>query len=104
MKPPSECASLGDVREAIDAIDAEIVALLGRRLPYVLTAARFKTDEDDVRAPERVAAMLAERRVWAMDAGLNPDFVASVFEVVIPWFVETQIAHFRKKKGLRHDG
>jgi isochorismate pyruvate lyase len=62
IKPPSECASIEDVRRGIDALDREIVALIGRRARYVEAAARFKTDEAGVRAPERQRAMPEERR------------------------------------------
>ena len=43
MNPPEECASIEDVRLGIDALDREVVALLGRRARYVEAAARFKT-------------------------------------------------------------
>ena len=62
MKPPEECASIEDVRVAIDALDREIVALIGRRARYVEAAAHLKTGESSVRAPERRRMMLADRR------------------------------------------
>lgn len=62
MKTPDECSGLGDIRRELDAIDKEIVGLLGRRLPYVLAAARFKPSEESIAAPDRVAAMLVERQ------------------------------------------
>jgi isochorismate pyruvate lyase len=40
MKPPHECASLQDIRDAIDAIDRDVIALLGRRGAYVHAATR----------------------------------------------------------------
>jgi isochorismate pyruvate lyase len=53
VKRPEDCESIWDVRQAIDALDQEIIRLLGRRSSYVEAAARFKTGEQSVRAPER---------------------------------------------------
>lgn len=64
MKPPEDCAGIEDVRRDIDALDREIIALIGRRAYFVETAARCKTTESSVRAPERQRSMLEERHRW----------------------------------------
>ena len=64
-----------DIRAEIDSIDQEVIQLLGRRFAYVQAAAQFKTSATSVRAPERFKAMLAQRRIWAQEAGLDPDVV-----------------------------
>lgn len=91
MKPPEECASLADVREAIDALDREIVALIGRRARYVDKAAHFKTDASSVRAPERQKAMLAERRRWAAEESLDPDAIEDLYRTLIQHFVQREM-------------
>lgn len=53
MKPPEDCANIEDVRRDIDALDREIIALIGRRARYVEAAADFKTSQSNVWAPER---------------------------------------------------
>jgi len=83
------------VREAVDALDREIVALLGRRSRYVERAAAFKTSEAGVRAPERQRAMLAERRLWAESEGLDGDFVEELYGVVISHFVNREVRDWR---------
>ena len=65
MKTPEQCGSLDDVRLGIDSLDREIIAALGRRLAYAKAADRFKPDEASIAAPQRVAAMLPERRACA---------------------------------------
>lgn len=90
MKPPEECASLAEVRDAIDAIDRELLALLGRRAGYVHAAARFKADAASVRAPERVRAMLEQRRAWAAEQGLDPEVVAQVFTLLVEYFTRRE--------------
>ena len=62
---------LADVREAIDHIDSDVIRALGLRMRYVKAASRFKPDEASIPAPERVAAMLPQRRQWAESAGLD---------------------------------
>jgi isochorismate pyruvate lyase len=59
MNLPEDCESIEDVRQGIDALDREIIARLARRARYVGTAARFKTGESAVRAPDRRSMMLA---------------------------------------------
>lgn len=95
MKLPKQCQSLQDVRIEIDRLDAEIIAALGRRLEYVKAASTFKADEKSIPAPERVAAMLPERREWARQAGLAPDFIEGVFRDIIDWNIRQQILHYR---------
>lgn len=90
MRSPAACASLAEVREAIDALDRELLALLGRRAGYVHAAARFKTDAAAVRAPERVQAMLAQRRAWAAEEGLDPEVVAQLFTLLVEYFIRRE--------------
>jgi isochorismate pyruvate lyase len=88
---PEECTNLQDVRAAIDRIDRDIVALLGRRRRYVHAAAAFKTDETSVRAPERVAAMMAQRKAWAVEENLDTAFVEQIFQSVVAYFTGQEL-------------
>lgn len=98
MKTPQQCTSLEDIRVGIDTIDREIIAALGRRLHYVRAAAAFKPTEESIAAPERVGAMIPERRAWAEEAGLDPDFVGPLFAQIIHWFIAQQVHHWRKRR------
>ena len=95
MKPPEECASIEDVREGIDALDREIVALIGCRARFVEAAARFKTGESSVRAPERRKAMLEARRRWA-EEGLSPQVIEDAYEALVSYFVNREPEHWRE--------
>lgn len=97
MKLPDECRNLEDIRAELDRIDSLIITALGKRLDYVKGAAAFKADEKSIPAPDRVAVMLTQRRTWAQQAGLDPDFIEKTFSEVIAWFIEQQIFHFRSK-------
>ncbi|WP_428929165.1 isochorismate lyase [Marinibacterium sp. SX1] len=96
---PGDCRELGDVRQALDSIDRDILALLGLRLGYVLEAARFKPDVAAIPAPDRVAAMLADRRDWSEAEGLSPDFTVPLFAQTIQWFIQQQTAHWQATRA-----
>ena len=100
MKPPEECASIEDVRQGIDALDREVIARLGRRARYVEAAARFKTGESSVRAPERQKAMLEVRRRWAEEEGLSPEVIEDVYRTLISHFIDRELGHWRKPRHL----
>ena len=97
-KQPSECSSLQDIRDEIDAIDHEITIALGKRLDYVKAASAFKPNAESIPAPERVAAMLPQRRFWAEQAGLEPDFIEHIFSQLIQWFINEQVRFYRSKQ------
>ncbi len=96
MRPSEACRNLEDVREAIDGLDREILRLLGSRARYVAAAARFKTDPKGVRAPERQRAMLARRREWAEEEGLDPDFVEGLYRNIVSHFVGREMDHWQR--------
>ena len=87
---PEQCTSLDDIRDGMDAIDRRIVRLIAERVAYVRAAARFKTSSANVAAPERVAAVLKTRRVWAEDAGLSGDVVESLYRELVAYCVSEE--------------
>jgi isochorismate pyruvate lyase len=95
MKTPTDCNSLADVRSGIDHIDEQIVALLGLRADYVRSAARFKSSEADVAAPERLAAMLQVRRGWAEREKLDPDFIETLYRDLVAYFIACEREHWK---------
>ncbi|NLR57618.1 isochorismate lyase [Chitinophaga polysaccharea] len=97
MKTPEACENMADIRTAIDTIDQEVVQLLGRRFNYVKVAAKFKTSEAAVQAPERFKAMLAQRREWAMAAGLNADAIEKMYSDLVKHFIEEEMKHWQAR-------
>ncbi|MFC3942942.1 isochorismate-pyruvate lyase [Pseudomonas gingeri NCPPB 3146 = LMG 5327] len=95
VKAPEACQNLNDIRGGIDSLDRQLLEILQQRLRYVKAAARFKPDEQSIPAPERVTAMLAERREWAAAAGLEVAFIEKLYEQVIHWNIQQQIQHWR---------
>jgi isochorismate pyruvate lyase len=95
MTPPEKCTSLEEVRAEIDSLDEEIVRLIGRRAHYVKAAARFKTSEAHVAAPDRQKAMLAVRREWAGREGLDPALIEDLYRRLVAWFIDRELEHWR---------
>jgi len=104
VKTPEECTSLQDIRAAIDDIDHDIIALIARRRGYVLAAATFKTSAASVSAPDRVAAMMARRRQWAMDASLSPEPIEHIFQTLVAYFTDAELRHYKgQNEGRPHE-
>src|SRR5215213_619834 len=96
MKHPEDCESIEDVHQAIDVLDREIIHLIGRWAGYVEKAARCKTGEQGVRAPERQRTMLVERRRWAGENGLDPDVIEDTYRNLVYYFVGREMQRYRK--------
>ena len=99
LKAPEECATIDEVRHAIDVIDRGIVEAIGRRYEYVKAIMRFKATEEDVRAPERYRAVLQQRRGWATDVGLDPDVVEELYRDLIGYFIAHEMATLNKNEA-----
>ncbi len=95
---PAQCSNMDDIRAEIDLLDRAVVSLIGQRHQYVLAAARFKTSATAVRATERFAAMLAQRRQWAEQEGLNADAIERLFSDLVSHFIEQEMQHWQQQQ------
>ena len=90
ITPP---ASLREVRQAIDAIDSELITLLAKRQYFVEQAGLLKPKNDAIAVadPERVAQVIANRRSKAEHAGLSPDVAEVVWRSMIDAFIRLEL-------------
>ncbi|MBD2004419.1 MULTISPECIES: isochorismate lyase [Cyanophyceae] len=95
---PEETLDIQDIRNEIDKIDQKIIELLGKRFEYVKAAAKFKTSEESVKAPERRKAMMQQRRVWAEEQGLNPDVIEKLYQDLVSYFMNEELHHWKSRK------
>ena len=86
------CQTLAEVREHIDALDAELLRLMAERQKYVTEAGRFKKDPASVSAPARVEAIIVKVRAGAEAAGLAPDVAEKTFRAMIAGFEDYERA------------
>ena len=98
---PEQCAGMDDIRAQIDRIDRAVVGLIGRRYQYVLAAAKFKTSATSVKAPERLTAMLARRREWAVEEGLNADVIEKLYADLVAHFIDEEMQRWRADHETR---
>lgn len=94
-----EVPNLEAARDAIDAIDAEIIRLLSKRAGYVRQVANFKERPEDVPAPTRYAQVMHQRREWAETAGLNPDVIEEMYKLLVNNFIEEELEMLRQREG-----
>ncbi len=75
---------LTDLRERIDALDAQLIRVLAERIEICeLVAKRKEATGAAVIQPDRVREVIGTRRQWGIDAGLDPDFVEQVVRVLL---------------------
>ena len=96
MKLPEQCENIQDIRVEIDNIDKKIINLLGTRYNYVKAASKFKKNEENVRADDRVKKMIEKRREWAESEGLSPDIVENIYRTLVNYFISEELNEWRK--------
>jgi 3-deoxy-7-phosphoheptulonate synthase len=73
-----------NLRDEIDRIDREVVELIARRLRRALEIAALKQERGlPLRSPEREAELLAEAQEEGRRFGLEDDFVAELFDLLL---------------------
>lgn len=96
--------SLGELRNAIDAIDAQIVSLLSERQQVIdRVAALKKAHHLPVYHPAREEDLIFRRRQQAKDIGFDPDFIEEIYRSVIRCSRESQ-ARSMSLSSVRSDG
>ena len=98
MKMPDECINIQEIRTEIDEIDRQVIASFAKRFAYVKAASKFKTDATSVRAKERFAAMLEQRRIWAQEDDLNPDVIEKIYRDLITYFIEEELNYWQSNQ------
>lgn len=86
---------LDEIRAQIDGLDRQIVLLIAERQKRVIAAGSLKTDEQAVRAPQRVEQVIAKVRALADEAGASPVVVENTYRALIASFIALEIEHHR---------
>jgi isochorismate pyruvate lyase len=95
MKKPADCLDMQEIRKGIDAIDKNVIKLLGARFEYVKAASKFKKNEEAVKAPERFTAMLGQRRIWAEENNLSADVIEKMYRNLVRYFIDQELKHWK---------
>lgn len=89
--PPME--TMTDVRQQVDRIDAELIALMAQRFACMDAAARIKQDRNIVRDEARKVAVLQNVKQLAEEARVPVPAMAAIWEML----VETSISYELQK-------
>ena len=89
-KLPEECRSIEEVREEIDALDKQIISLLGKRFSFVKEIVNYKFNKDDIVARKRYGEVIESRREMALTNNLSPDVIEKMYRMLIEYFIEEQ--------------
>ncbi|NEY91008.1 chorismate mutase [Tabrizicola oligotrophica] len=88
MKAPQDCHDMTELRAAIDALDAGIVAQLKARAGYIDRAVELKQGIGlPARIDERVEEVVASVRAEAAAQALDPDLVEDLWRRLIDWSI-----------------
>ena len=98
-----KCESLEEVRVNIDRIDKQIVKLIAKRSTYVVQAANFKKNTDEVKAPQRVERIINKVRDLAQEDGVNPDIVENIYREMINSFTNFELTEHEKLTQKERD-
>ncbi len=90
-----ECATLEELRTEVDKVDDQIVDLIAERNRYIHQASKFKQSIDEIKADDRIEAVINRVRHRALTAGLSPNMITSLYRMMIDEMVEAEIAEFR---------
>lgn len=96
---PEACTTMADVRDGVDATDAELVFLLARRFGYMRAAARLKPDRSVVRDDARKAQVIANVQRHAIAAGLPPERLAAVWDVLVEQSIAYEFDEWDATRG-----
>ena len=87
--PPESCATMTELRTAIDALDARLVAMLALRQRYIERAAVLKQAREAVRDEARIEDVVRHVMEEGKRVGLSPVIAERVWRNLI----EASIAH-----------
>jgi len=85
------CNSIEEVRLEIDALDEQIISLIAKRESFVIQAAKFKKDSNDVKAPQRVEQVILKVRSKAINLNADPDIIEIVYRNMINAFIKREL-------------
>ena len=96
----TKCTTLNEARAKIDTVDEQIVALIAERNNYIKQIAHFKTSIEEVKAEERIDAVISRVREQAISLDLSPNLINDLYVRMIDAMVESEIAEFNNAKSF----
>jgi isochorismate pyruvate lyase len=98
MIPPEDCQTMAEVRAGVDALDEQIVTLLGTRMRFMDAAARIKPERGLVRDEVRKAAVIAHAQEVAARVGFPPEVIANLYDRLVEASIAYEFDRFDEMK------
>ena len=96
---PAECRTMAEVRQGVDRLDEQIVALLAERFRYMEAAARIKPDREAVRDEARKTDVMAKVRASAEREGAPPQRVAALYDALVESSISYEFDRYDATRG-----
>ena len=96
---PSECQSMAEVRQGVDALDRALVTLLAERQRYMNAAARIKPSRDVVHDDARIEDVVAKITAAANRADLSLDIAEPVWRTLIDRCIAHEFGVYDRTRG-----
>lgn len=95
---PDDCTTMAEVRAGVDALDRQLVALLGTRFGYMRAAARIKPEREQVRDEARKVEVIAQARAAAEAIGLPGDAIAALWNDLVEASIAYELEHWNARE------
>jgi isochorismate pyruvate lyase len=95
----NHCNNMQEVRNAVDAVDQQIIALLVKRYGYMAAAARIKTDRMAVRDEDRKAQVIRNATIAAASHGIPEHTIAQIWEILVESSIAYELYIWDKSKS-----
>ena len=96
---PEDCRTMTEVRAGVDALDGELLALLGRRFGYMRAAARIKPDRGAVRDEARKAQVIANAVRLAKQHGAPEAVVGQLWDDLVEACIAYEMDEWDRTRG-----
>ena len=97
MIAPADCRTMAEVRAGVDALDAEIVALLATRFAFMDAAARIKGERGQVRDEPRKAQVIANAQAVAAETGAPVPVIGALWDQLVEASIAYELTKFDAK-------
>ncbi len=94
---PDDYTTMREVREGVDALDRQLVALLAERFAHMRAAARIKTERGQVRDEVRKAQVIANVRSEAERLGVPTELAGELWEQLVEGSIAYEMTVFERK-------
>jgi isochorismate pyruvate lyase len=101
---PEKCGSMAEVREGIDKLDEQIVALIAERFRFMDAAARIKEERGAVRDEARKAEVIANAKRHAHEVLIPATVIEEVYERLVEGSIAYELERFDEKRANAGEG